>query len=107
MRHYLCLCCEMPHPLGFSGECEGDGRRGTMPPPDPVAVKRKPQPLTAGMKIYHWTLKQHVPAKKHPRWLCRCSCGVVRAVLAYALRAGRTKCCGHTRVTRKWNKRTV
>lgn len=52
-----------------------------------------------GAVFGEWTLLEYIAGKKMPRsspkWVCRCSCGVERAVHVGNLQSGASKSCGH------------
>ena len=57
----------------------------------------------AGQTFWRWTVIERAPKTEtlrttEPLWLCRCSCGVERAVVAGALKSGASRSCGCLRV---------
>ncbi len=67
-----------------------------------------PKIMPAGTRIGRWTVlfksthHKRVGGKPNQWWWCKCDCGVIREVLGYSLRSGRTQgCgCGHNRLRR-------
>ena len=51
-----------------------------------------------GRQVGRWTVLSRVPSRKGDppgaHWLCRCSCGVERAITGGALRSGESRSCG-------------
>lgn len=86
-------------------------------PPAPPSVKVKaPRPATslanliphagngmkAGDRIGEWTLRKYVPGtraqgekRREAKWICVCSCGIVRAVRVGNLSRRSSVSCGH------------
>lgn len=47
-----------------------------------------------GMRFGKWTVLERIDGSTPAKWLCRCDCGITRAVLASSLRKGVSKSCG-------------
>lgn len=56
-------------------------------------------PWKAGETFGSWTLVEYIASTSKPRtnskWVCRCSCGVLRDVRVDHLRSGASTSCGH------------
>lgn len=77
-------------------------KRGRGRPRNPRFVPPRPGSRKLHLQRYHlsgrfgcWEVLHEVPTTEGPRfWLCRCDCGVERAVLQSSLRLGRSISCG-------------
>lgn len=66
-------------------------------------MSRGSQLLHAGQVLGEWTLLSYLPSVrdaegrrvKRARWVCRCSCGTEREVIAEKLIDGESRSCGH------------
>jgi len=53
--------------------------------------------------LYMDTIQTNIGKYKRPRWVCQCSCGVVKSICGSDLRSGNTNSCGckhYTKVTK-------
>ena len=85
-QKYLCRCsCGVEIEVEAYNLCSGDSKSCGH-------GKNQFIDLT-GKQVGEWTVIKYNPETR--KWLCKCSCGLVKEVDAYALNHGSSKSCGH------------
>lgn len=65
-------------------------------------MKREPEHnlVMPGLQVHGWTILSYAPSNRHGAKMvrCRCSCGCEKDVVAYDIRRGASRDCGHTKM---------
>lgn len=69
-----------------------------------LVVPKGPKLLQAGQVLGEWTLLKYLPSEynadrrrvKKAHWICQCSCGTQKEVIADRLSDGTSRSCGHS-----------